>query len=44
MLPTGSPLAAVVNDALAAIISQGTLAAISKRWLSTDLSKLPALR
>lgn len=44
VLPTGSPLAAVVNDALAAIISQGTLAAISKRWLSTDINKLPALR
>ena len=44
VLPTGSPLAAAVNDALAAIISQGTLAAISKRWLSTDLAKLRALR
>jgi len=44
VLPTGSPLAAAVNDALAGIISQGTLAAISKRWLSTDLAKLRALR
>jgi polar amino acid transport system substrate-binding protein len=44
VLPTGSPLAATVNDALAAIISRGTLAALSKRWLSTDLSKLRALR
>ena len=44
VLPTGSPLASAVNDALAAIISQGSLATISKRWLSTDLAKLRALR
>ena len=44
VLPTGSPLEAAVDDALTAIISRGTLAALSKRWLSADLAKLPVLR
>jgi polar amino acid transport system substrate-binding protein len=44
VLPTGSALLPAVDDAITAIIDQGTLAAISKRWLSTDLSKLPVLR
>jgi hypothetical protein len=34
----------IVNDALGAIIGQGTSTAISKRWMSADLSKLPVLR
>ncbi|MDX6629266.1 MAG: polar amino acid transport system substrate-binding protein, partial [Gaiellales bacterium] len=44
VMPTGSALAQPVNDALTAIIGQGTLTTISKRWLSTDLAKLPVLR
>ncbi len=43
VLPTGSPLEAAVADALTAIISRGTIAALSKRWLSADLAKLPVL-
>ena len=44
LLPTGSALVPIVNDALGAIIAQGTLTAISKRWMSADLTKLPVLR
>ena len=44
LLPTGSALVPIVNEALGAIIAQGTLTAISKRWMSADLSKLPVLR
>ena len=44
LLPTGSALVPTVNEALGAIIAQGSLTAISKRWMSADLSKLPVLR
>jgi polar amino acid transport system substrate-binding protein len=44
VLPTGSALLPVVNDALGAILNQGTFAAIARRWLRTDLSALPVLR
>jgi polar amino acid transport system substrate-binding protein len=43
VLPTGSALATPVDDALTAIIDQGTLTAIQKRWLSTDLAKMQVL-
>lgn len=43
VLPTGSALETVVNDALTAIIDRGAIRAISKRWLSADLAKLPVL-
>ncbi len=43
VMPTGSALAPAVDDALTAILAAGTLEAISKRWLSTDLAKLRAL-
>ncbi len=44
VMPTGSALEPSVNDAIGALIGQGTLAAISKRWLSADLGKLAVLR
>ncbi len=43
VLPLGSAAAPPVNDALTALIAQGTITAITKRWLSTDLDKLPVL-
>jgi polar amino acid transport system substrate-binding protein len=43
VLPLGSAIAQPVNDALTALIAQGTITTISKRWLSTDLAKLPVL-
>jgi polar amino acid transport system substrate-binding protein len=43
VLPTGSALATPVNDALTAMIDQGTLTAIQKRWLSADLAKMHVL-
>jgi ABC-type amino acid transport substrate-binding protein len=43
-LPKGSPLTRPADAALAALIADGTVARISRAWLSTDVSKLPALR
>ena len=42
--PKGSPLRASVNTALRALIRNGTLARLQKRWLSADVTKLPVLR
>jgi polar amino acid transport system substrate-binding protein len=42
--PKGSPLRASVNAALRTLTRNGTLARLQKRWLSTDISKLPVLR
>lgn len=44
VLPSGSALQPVIDDALQAIIDQGTLSTIARRWLNTDLSALPVLR
>lgn len=44
VMATGSPLKPAVDEALGAMISQGTVTAIARRWMSTDLSKLPVLR
>ena len=41
--PKGSPLRASVNAALRTLTRNGTLVRLQKRWLSTDLSKLPVL-
>jgi polar amino acid transport system substrate-binding protein len=42
-LPKGSRLTPLVNRALQELIADGTVAALAKRWLTTDLSKLPVL-
>lgn len=42
--PKGSPLRASVNGALRTLTRNGTLVRLQKRWLSTDVSKLPVLR
>jgi len=42
--PKGSPLRASVNAALGTLTRNGTLVRLQKRWLSTDVSKLPVLR
>ena len=42
--PKGSPLRASVNAALRTLTGDGTLTRLQKRWLSTDVSKLPVLR
>jgi polar amino acid transport system substrate-binding protein len=43
VLPPGSALLPLVDDALTAMIAQGTLTAIGRRWMSSDLTKLPVL-
>ena len=42
--PKGSLLRASVNAALRKLAGNGTLVRLQKRWLSTDVSKLPVLR
>jgi polar amino acid transport system substrate-binding protein len=42
--PKGSPLRARVNAALSALIRDGTVARLQKRWLTTDVAKLRVLR
>jgi polar amino acid transport system substrate-binding protein len=42
-MPKGSPLLAPVNAALQALIAQGLIQRLEKRWLSANLSKLPVL-
>jgi polar amino acid transport system substrate-binding protein len=44
VVPLGSPLLTSVNDAITYLVSQGRIATLAKRWLDTDLSKLPVLR
>ena len=44
VLPKGSRLRGPVNRAIAALKRDGTLAAIQRKWLSQDLSKVPVLR
>jgi polar amino acid transport system substrate-binding protein len=42
-LPRGSLLTPLVNRALRQLIADGTVSALAKRWLTTDLSKLRVL-
>jgi polar amino acid transport system substrate-binding protein len=44
VMPPGSPLLPAVNAALTAMIAQGTLTAIGRRWMSPEVAKLPTLR
>jgi polar amino acid transport system substrate-binding protein len=43
LLPKGSALEAAVNDAVTALVADGRIATLAKRWLSTDLGTLPTL-
>jgi polar amino acid transport system substrate-binding protein len=43
VFPRRSPLREAINGALAELVDDGTLARLSKTWLSTDLSELPLL-
>jgi ABC-type amino acid transport substrate-binding protein len=43
VLPLCSALLPAVNDALTAILGQGTFTAIARRWMSADLARLPVL-
>jgi ABC-type amino acid transport substrate-binding protein len=40
----GNPLRALVDRALADLQANGTLATLEKRWLGTNMAKLPVLR
>jgi polar amino acid transport system substrate-binding protein len=44
VLQRGSSLRPAINAALRGLIAQGTISALSRRWLSTDVSRLPVLR
>ena len=39
----GSPLLGPLNDAVNRLVSNGTVAALSERWLAADLTKLRVL-
>ena len=43
-LPKGSPLLGDVDAALGALIANGTVQRLQKKWLTADLSTLPVLR
>ena len=43
-LPQGSELTPAVNDAIAGLIADGTIARLQKQWLSTTVASLPVLR
>jgi polar amino acid transport system substrate-binding protein len=43
VLQKGSPLTPRVNAAVRAIVANGTLSRLQRRWLLTDLARLPAL-
>jgi polar amino acid transport system substrate-binding protein len=43
VMPKGSPLEAQVDTVLGNLIASGRIAVIAKRWLATDVSKLPVL-
>ena len=43
MLPKDSALLPVIDQALNGLMTNGVLDTISRRWLSTDLTKLPTL-
>jgi polar amino acid transport system substrate-binding protein len=44
VMASGSPLKAIVDEALSAMIGRGTVSAIGRRWMSTDPGQLPVLR
>ena len=44
VLPEGSVLTPFVNRALGGLVANGTVAALSRRWLTTNLATLPVLR
>jgi polar amino acid transport system substrate-binding protein len=44
VLPNGSAIKPAVDVALKALVADGTVAALSKRWLTVDVAKLPVLR
>jgi polar amino acid transport system substrate-binding protein len=44
VLPKGSPARPAVDAALNALVADGTVAALSKKWLTVDVAKLPVLR
>ncbi len=44
VLPKGSLLTPRVSTAVRALVANGTIARLQRRWLATDLSKLPVLR
>jgi polar amino acid transport system substrate-binding protein len=43
-LPKGSPMLTSVDAALGALIADGTVERLQKKWLSTNLTSLPVLR
>jgi ABC-type amino acid transport substrate-binding protein len=43
VLPKDSPLIDPVNTAISTLIANGRISIITKRWLATDISKLPVL-
>jgi ABC-type amino acid transport substrate-binding protein len=42
-LPIGSPLVSRVDNALASMLSDGTIAQLQRKWLSGALNRLPVL-
>jgi polar amino acid transport system substrate-binding protein len=44
IMPQGSALEPAVNDAISALVAEGKIATLAKRWLDADLAKLPVLR
>jgi polar amino acid transport system substrate-binding protein len=44
VLQKGSPLTPRVDAAVRELVANGTLSRLQRRWLSTDLSRLPVLR
>jgi ABC-type amino acid transport substrate-binding protein len=43
-LPKGSALLGPLNRAIAALVADGTVARLQRKWLTTNVEKLPALR
>jgi polar amino acid transport system substrate-binding protein len=43
LLPKGSPLEIAVNTAIGRLIAGGRIATLSKRWLASDMRRLPSL-
>ncbi|MGL6279411.1 MAG: amino acid ABC transporter substrate-binding protein, partial [Gaiella sp.] len=43
-LPKGSPLLGSVNRALGALIDDGTIARLQRKWITVHLEDLPVLR
>jgi polar amino acid transport system substrate-binding protein len=44
VLPEGSALTPFVNRGLGGLLANGTVSALSRRWLTADLARLPVLR